>query len=310
MRVQILVSTYNGAALLGQQLASLVEQTASDQIEIIIRDDGSSDETGQIARDFAAAWPRVSVHEGENVGVIASFGELLQLADPTADAFFWCDQDDVWLPDKVATAVAALTPHLDSAEPALYCCRSLVTDVNLVGIGETNEQPRGPSFRHALVQTIAPGHTMAMNRALLTLLREHYPADRILMHDSWAYLVASAFGVVIFDRSVHCLYRTHTTNALGYEVGRWVKLKGRVRRILGQDRSAYTRQVAALCDEFGTELEVDDRAAATGFAYSQRSLANRLGYLRRFPIVHETPVTTFVANALYLVGRYRARDLP
>lgn len=362
MRAQIVLSTWNGAAHLGEQLDSLVAQSVFNECEIIIRDDGSSDATLDIVRAFAAEHSNVTVVEGHNLGVIASFGELLKLADETADVFLFCDQDDVWLPDKVAAAVDALrgvassrepqgtsntetlvevpaatdalrghrftgSPHGTSTEtlvevparsagletsnqgsstPALYASRSIVTDANLNPIGETNAHLQGPSFRHALVQTLAPGHTMAFNAALLKLARDNYPASELIMHDSWLYTIAAGLGVVIFDRNTHCLYRTHGANTLGYDVGGFAQITARARRIFGRDRSAYTRQIVAFIDAFGDQLDVDDRAAATGFAFSQRTLANRVAYLRAFPIVHETKMSSLVASALYLAGRYQA----
>lgn len=304
-RVTILVSTWNGEAHLLQQLESLATQETDATIDVILRDDGSSDSTLDIARTFAALHPWVRVHAGENLGVVGSFGALLHLVDEDTDLVMLCDQDDVWLPDKVASALADIDDLLDDPRPTLHASRSVITDENLRPIGETNLHPRGPSFPHAMIQTLAPGHTMAFNRALFTLARDHWPTDRILMHDAWLYLLASAFGIVSFDRGTHTLYRTHAHNTLGYDVGVLGRLRGRVRRILTQDRSAYTLQVMALCDELGGELTAEDRGIATGFAYSQRTVWLRASYLRRHPIVHETRLTSLVAMALYLVGRYR-----
>ncbi len=306
MRAQILLSTWNGAAHLREQLDSLVAQTAWDDCELIIRDDGSSDQTLEIVHAFAAAHGNVQIAEGSNLGVIASFGELMKLADASADIFFFCDQDDVWLPTKVEAAIDALRDHLGSDTPALYASRSIVTDAILNPIGETNEHLQGPSFRHALVQTLAPGHNMAFNAALLTLARENYPASELIMHDSWLYTIASGLGVVIFDRTTYCLYRTHGTNTLGYDTGGLAQLRARVQRVLGRDRSAYTRQAVAFDALFADRLDVDDRAALTGFAYS-RKLTDRIAQLRAYPIVHETALSSAVASALYLAGRYRLR---
>lgn len=307
MRTQILLSTYNGAVYLHEQLESLAAQQYEGPCEIIIRDDGSTDETTSIARTFADQHTQVHVIEGENIGVVASFGKLLQAADESADLFMFCDQDDVWLPDKVRHAYEGLSRYREAPYPALYACRSVVTDANLVPISETNRHPKGPSLRHSLVQTIAPGHTMAFNRSLLRLARDNYPVESIIMHDSWLYTIAAGLGAVVFDRTTHCLYRTHETNTLGYDTGGLARFAARIRRVLQLDRSCYTRQATAFANLFADCLDVDSRAALTGFAYGQSTLTDRLRYLSRFPLVHETPTTSLVANLLYALGRYRLR---
>lgn len=110
--LQILMSTYNGAKYIREQMDSLLEQdceakgTAS--FCIIVRDDGSSDGTQDILEEYAGRYPeKISWYQGENHGVIRSFFELLQKSG-ASDYYAFCDQDDYWMPDKMSHAVETL----------------------------------------------------------------------------------------------------------------------------------------------------------------------------------------------------------
>lgn len=305
MRIQILMSTYNGEKFLVQQLRSLEKQNFNGDITLLIRDDGSTDSTLKKIREFNAKKLAINVVESENVGVIASFGQLVKEADSNCDLFMFCDQDDVWLPDKVAKAAENMAGFVNVTKPVLYAGRSYVVDENLRSVGETSLRGGGPSFAHAIIQTIAPGHTMMFNRALLELLRENYPVEQIVMHDAWAYLIAAALGVVRVDATARCLYRNHSANVLGYEAGFLTKTVGRFKRILRTDRGVYTRQLIAFQNCFGKSVSKTNEEVALGFIYSQSSFFRRVSYVLRHHLEHETLFTTFVANVLYVFGRYR-----
>src|SRR5512144_1359787 len=102
MVVQVLLSTYNGAAYLKPQMESLLSQDA--RVKILVRDDGSSDGTVPLLREYQATHPDIEVVCGTNVGFAQSFLQLLTLSSPTADYIAFCDQDDVWQPGKVSRA--------------------------------------------------------------------------------------------------------------------------------------------------------------------------------------------------------------
>ncbi len=97
-RVQVLMSTYNGERFLEEQIESLLSQSWKN-LEILIRDDGSTDGTMEILERYCMRYSNIQVFAGENVGVAKSFFELLEESDGDFVAF--CDQDDVWLEHKV-----------------------------------------------------------------------------------------------------------------------------------------------------------------------------------------------------------------
>jgi len=299
--VQILLATYNGGRYLDGQLASLRRQDCADRISLLIRDDGSTDDTVARLERFDPGPLAITLMRGDNLGVTGCFQALMTAADREAGCFLFCDQDDVWAPGKVTAAVAAL-PKSD--EPALYCGRSIITDAALKPRGLTAAAPRGPSFRNALIQNIAPGHTMAFNRSLLDVAAQTFDPARAIMHDHWAYLLASALGTVVFDSRPWAWYRTHGANQIGYESDPVSHLIGRAQRVLSLDRGIYTRQVRAFVDSMGGLLPEPERACAEAMV-DQTTLAKREFFLRRYPLVHQDRLAQAVATILFLIGRYR-----
>jgi len=111
--VSIVLPTYNRAAFLPQALASIRSQTFTDW-ELVVVDDGSTDDTARLVRDLAQGWSQpVRYHRQENQGAYGARNTGLDLADGEFIAFF--DSDDVWLPHHLADCVAGLAadPQVD-----------------------------------------------------------------------------------------------------------------------------------------------------------------------------------------------------
>ena len=109
-RICVLMGTYNGARFVRDQLRSIQEQTLSDWT-ILVRDDGSQDGTLEILLDCAKTDRRIRcVHDSYGrLGIVGNFGELMRIAClGAADYVFFSDQDDVWMPNKIAYQVAFL----------------------------------------------------------------------------------------------------------------------------------------------------------------------------------------------------------
>ena len=174
-RAVILLSTYNGAAYLREQLQSLVAQTHKSWI-LYWRDDGSSDATVSIMSEFGATigsdrCVRVSEPAGR-LWPAASFMALLNAAVPSLgprDSVAFADQDDVWRPDKLARGLAELAAA-DAEEPVLYCARLVVANANLVPLAETDVSQRECGFPASLTQNVAAGCTMMLNRRAAELV--------------------------------------------------------------------------------------------------------------------------------------------
>jgi len=182
------------------------------------RDDGSTDDTVQIMRDFAEKiGPERCVESpcsGPHLGASPSFLRLL-VENLGAVAVAFSDQDDVWLPEKLSCAMAALSGAGET--PALYCARQYLVDEELRGARLSALHDKAPGFPACLTQNIANGNTLVMNAAAAALVATAgYPEDTV--HDWWSYIVVSACaGLIFFDERPQVLYRLHKDNLIGRE---------------------------------------------------------------------------------------------
>jgi glycosyltransferase involved in cell wall biosynthesis len=254
MKVVVLLSTWQGERFVLEQLRSILQQLP-DSGSILVRDDGSTDST--VARIEGLADPRIRVIRGENIGFARSFFQLLHTAPDDADVVMLSDQDDVWLPTKIPRAVEHLARF--DGRPALYFSRLRLVDEVLQPIGESPPWPRGPSMRNALVQNIAAGCTMAINRAGLALARAHGDLATIHFHDWWLYLVFSALGEIAADPEPTIAYRQHAGNVIGtgQNIGRHLATLRFIRKTNWLD--VMYRQVANFLAIHGDRLEPQDR---------------------------------------------------
>ncbi len=248
--VTILLATFDGGTFLAEQLASLAAQSVPDW-RLLWRDDGSTDNSVSILEQFAAAHPgrvrRLATPSGR-VGVAASYHALAQAAPPDTYLAF-CDQDDVWLPHKMARALAALRA-VPATRPALYCSRQFLVNARLDRLGTSIDLPTRPGmaedFARALTGNLATGCTIVLNPAAGALLRTAPPPAGAL-HDWWSYLlVTGAGGAVIADAEPTLLYRQHGGNLIGAPQTRWRRARAALRRGPGAFMAVFRSHLAAL----------------------------------------------------------------
>lgn len=242
MKIQILMSTYNGSRYIRTQLESIVAQNIENK-ELLIRDDGSTDDTVSIIEEYQRRYPWIRYYKEKNIGVQKSFFDLLKQADTSADYIAFADQDDEWLPDKLKRAIEILEGR-EQQIPLLYCSNKIITDENLQPMHITvTSQVKKTSFGNALVQNICTGCTAVINRSMVQILQENIPQniDKVIMHDWWLYLTATCFGEVYYDQNPYIRYRQHGSNTLGAMVSQR-KLLGYRMKQLFQPRGEIYRQ--------------------------------------------------------------------
>jgi glycosyltransferase involved in cell wall biosynthesis len=218
--VAILLATYNGERFLGEQLETLGQQQV-DCIDIWASDDGSTDRTRDILQKARASWSRgvFRIIDGPRRGFAENFRSLILNPTIAADYYAFCDQDDLWDADKLTVAVDWLK-SISPAEAGLYCSRTRIVDLQGRPIGMSPLFSRPPSFRNAIVQSIAGANTMLLNRAARLLLIEACHENPFVSHDWWTYLVVSgAGGKVHYSPQPHIGYRQHAENIVGSNIG-------------------------------------------------------------------------------------------
>lgn len=212
-RVNVLISTYNGAQYIEQLLDSVLSQI-DVELFVYIRDDGSTDGTVGILKVYSDRFANVTVSFGKNVGYISSFFELILNMADIPGLFALCDQDDVWLPNKLSAAAGLLNARSEQI-PKMYFSRTEYVDSELKHLAYSADVPaRCVGYSNALVQNVATGCTIVFNKSAQLLVSENLP-QRCLVHDWWVYLVVSCFGEVIYDPRTFIKYRQHQGNAIG-----------------------------------------------------------------------------------------------
>jgi hypothetical protein len=218
-KIVILLATRNGAAFVQEQLDSYRTQTYGNW-ELLVSDDGSTDDTIKIIQQFAKQVPqRVVVRRGPQIGFWQNFVSLVRSDDIDGDLFAYSDQDDVWFPEKLAKAVYWFEAR-PTDQPGLYFTRTQLIEVGGSPIGFSPLFVRAPSFQNALVQNIGGGNTMVFNRAARLALRAT-PADGVLVsHDWWTYQVVTGIGgSAHYDPWPSLRYRQHGLNLVGANRG-------------------------------------------------------------------------------------------
>lgn len=218
-KIAILLASFRGEKFISTQLDSLNSQSLTDW-KVWISDDGSDDGTREILLKYASDWGdnRISITDGPKQGYVSNFLSLLCNPRISAEYFAFCDQDDVWQPEKLSHALKWLE-SVPETIPALYCSRTRLIDEAGNDIGFSPRYRRPPGFANALVQNIASGNTMVMNQAARSLLQKAGEDLKVVYHDWWAYiLVSGAGGRVFYDKNPAVLYRQHSENMIGSTV--------------------------------------------------------------------------------------------
>ncbi|MDX2346887.1 MAG: glycosyltransferase family 2 protein [Legionella sp.] len=283
--VTILLATYNGERHIKEQLNSITKQT-HPYITTIASDDGSTDKTLDILQDYS-----IKTHKGPEQGFAANFFNLIEQADKTSDYYAFCDQDDVWDPNKIERAVnwfATINPHT----AALYCTRTLLVDEQLNPLGHSPLFKKTPHFLNALVQNVGGGNTMVFNQAACKLICQTGKHHDLFAHDWWAYLLISgAGGPVFYDPTPSLRYRQHQGNLIGNNLS-WRARYGRIRMLFQGNLKAWITQNNKNLLAVSHLLTPEHRQQLETFELSRhRGLFRRVFSILRLGIHRQTKLT-------------------
>jgi len=229
-RTAVLLCSYNGSQYIRQQIDSIINQTETEWT-VFVSDDGSTDGTLDILKYYQEKLgrERFVIIDGPGKGFAWNFISLLEKCGDAFDYYAFSDQDDEWMPDKLSRSISVLSGYKHNV-PSVYCGRTSLVDENGHHLGESPLFSKPPSFKNALIQSIAGGNTMILNRAGRNIINKTPIDVRIISHDWWIYIVITAIGGNIFyDPKPSINYRQHTNNIVGSNLG-WL---ARFKRISG-----------------------------------------------------------------------------
>jgi glycosyltransferase involved in cell wall biosynthesis len=310
--IDILLATYNGAGFLAEQLDSLLAQSVTDW-RVLARDDGSNDATVDILKRYAAAHlGRFLLIEDadSSLGACGNFGRLMTHAE--APYVMFCDQDDVWLPDKIERMMAvmrALEHEAGSNSPLLVHSDLKVVDSGLAELHpsfweyQVLDPGFGRSLPHLLVQNVVTGCASLFNRPLLDLALPLPP--NAAMHDWWVALVAVVFGRIRPMPESTVLYRQHGQNTAGARLSRWSMIlrRGLMAPIAAVRRTRLMlertkKQAAAFLTQYSSSLDKGDQATLERYT----DLPQRGAFARRWILWHTGFLPAgFIRKLVFLV---------
>ena len=287
--VAMVMASYNGERFLEHQLASF-EAQLHQRWCLYVSDDGSTDATRRTVSKFGERVQHrneVRLVDGPRKGFVSNFLTAICQA-PNADYYAIADQDDIWGEKKLSRALNFLV-DIASNRPALYCARTETADIEGRPVGLSPPFKRRPCFANALVQSIAGGNTMVMNRTAQELLRQAGPQLDVVSHDWWIYLIVSgAGGEVIYDLQPNILYRQHAANLVGANTGLLARSSRLNLLLKGRFRSWMDRNLGAL-DQVRHLLTPENRALLDALInLRKRSSFGRVVGIHRLGIERQT----------------------
>lgn len=303
--IEILLATYNGAQFLAPQLDSIERQTIRSW-RLMVRDDGSTDSTGGILADFRRRHPdRVRLVEDTagRLGALGNYGRLLELS--AAEYVCFCDQDDVWMPDRIERLLGCAEARVGKPGPLLVHSDLEVVDRDLQTVAGSlwryqYIRPERCRWQQLLVQNVVTGCASLLNRDLRDAV---LPVSRdAVMHDWWIALVAASVGEIRWVKTPTVRYRQHGANDTGakpWGMRHWVAKSDELFRPLTfrQRIQAYRRQAAALAAHRSAPIPEAERDILTEFAaLDRRNYPTRL----RFVVRHGIMKTGLLRNLIFL----------
>lgn len=228
--VTVLVATYNGVAFLEQQLDSIIEQSYTN-LEIIIQDDASSDETCKIIKRYASRDSRIRFFQNkENLGIIQNFYDLIDKA--TGEYIAIADQDDIWKLEKIE----CLLNHIGNYS-LIYTDSQLIDQSgNQIGksllkaIGHAPKSGKG--LINLFTKNTVSGHACLFKKSIVPVVLQncHAPYVENVMYDQLIAVVASLINGVTYYESPLTLHRIHGANNQNGSINKKSHLKLKKRR--------------------------------------------------------------------------------
>ncbi len=275
MTVGIVMAAYNSEKFIGEQLDSILSGTYQD-IHIYVRDDGSTDNTVSIVKEYEQKYPcKVQLVENkQNGGLVKNF--LTGVMEAKENYIMFSDHDDVWLPDKVKVTLEAMqeAEASEGEQPIVVFTDNTIVDGDLKPLGASFYERSHFDFNqmglsYMLMENKLIGCTMMINRSLAEKIK--VLPDHARVHDWWIALIAAAFGKIVFVNEQTMLYRQHGSNVIGnrsfskYVTDAAKSLKKQKEKILQTEKQAED-----FLKIYEAELSVEQKKVVADFAHLEQ----------------------------------------
>lgn len=310
-KILILLASYNGGKFIREQLDSILQQSYTNW-ELLICDDGSTDNTLEIVSEYYAKDNRINVipKDPKSQGASQNFGNLLKEALLREWNFvMFADQDDFWQSNKVKITLDAMLEMQDlDKSPRLVYCDFEYADGQMNALkSETDKNIsnwKEPNLPRLLAQNNIYGCTMMLNRVLA---EEVSPIPQwVENHDYWISLVASLTGEIYHVRERLMLYRQHSNNVSGHysdnsfkkRFQRYYKKNDKLQVIV----KGRFRMAEELFKRFNEEISESNRKLLVGYSDIEvKNAINRIIFCLKYGIKKDTPLQS--CAFYYLLAR-------
>lgn len=247
-KIAILLASYNGEQFIAEQIESIISQTYKDWI-LYINDDGSTDTTLEVINNYIKKYPnKIFLMQLQHTGLGASANFLKLLDVVVSDYYMFCDQDDIWLPDKIEKCIFKM--KLEETEnpiiPIIVHTDLVVVDSHLNKIHSsfhklTKVDPeKFCTFNYMGVMNCTTGCTMLFNRKVKEI--SNLPKDKNVWHDWWLAVNVAKHGKILYLNETTILYRQHSKNVLGAQevnLSYFFNILMKLRKVLKTDYSNF-----------------------------------------------------------------------
>lgn len=289
--IEILLATYHGEKYIREQIDSILTQSYTDW-HLTISDDGSTDETVAILDDYQFRYPDQikRICSQKKFGAARDhFFWLLQNCG--ADYICFCDQDDVWKPDKLqlfADRMREMEETEGKNTPILVFSDLCVVDEALNVTSDSimylqQQKANVADYHELLFKNVVNGNAMMINRALADISLRCLAPEKTIMHDWWIAIAAARFGGISYIDHTTVLYRQHGGNDVGAKKARGIgfilrKLTHLKTLLASFDQKAA--QARVFLDTFRDELEPEECLLLMPFSQRKMSLREKLVFCK------------------------------
>lgn len=220
--ISVCMATYNGEKYLREQIDSILKNI-TDNDELIISDDGSSDKTIEIIKEYRSLHSNVKLLSGPRQGVIKNFENAI--INSKGDFIFLSDQDDIWESNKIEICMKYLSNSVLVCHNAYIFSQKEQKTIELM----QNKIGKNETVLKNFIKNSFIGCCMAFRRELLDIALPFPPEKKIHIHDWWLGLCAIKCGKISFIPDCLIKYRIHSNNTLGFnKTSFYFKLKKRI----------------------------------------------------------------------------------